>query len=709
MMKKIILVVLFVSVFVGFWFFGGNQFLQLGYIKSQLGYLQSQVDQNFFQSVSLFFLVYVLSTAFSLPGAALLTLLAGGLFGVVWGVVIVSFASTLGASFAFLSSRLVFRDFFQDKFKSQLKAMNQEILKKGGSYVLTLRLLPIFPFFMVNLVLGLTPISLTHFYLFSQIGMLPGTVIYVNAGTQLSQIETLSGLLSPAIIFSFLLLGIFPFLVRIFTSSLQKRKLYSRFQRPKSFDYNMVVIGAGSAGLVSSYIAAATQAKVALIEREKMGGDCLNTGCVPSKALLRTAKFIQETREAKELGIEQVNVQFKFSEIMARVQEVIRKIEPHDSIERYTSLGVECFKGQAKILSPFEVQVGDRTLTTRNIILATGASPRMLTTPGIEQVQPLTSDNLWSLKSLPEKLIVVGGGPIGCEMAQAFSMLGSKVILIEGSARLMSKEDLDVSNLIEKKFQKLGIQILKQAELIEFRGGKTKSLHLKVMGHAETFEFDEILVAIGRVPRLKGFGLEEIGVEVDQKHQLVVDPFLRTNFPNIFACGDLVGPYQLTHAAAHQAWHASVNALFGQFKRFRVDYRVIPWVTYTSPEVARVGLSEDEAAAQGIPYEVTRYGIDDLDRAIADSNDEGFVKVLTQPGKDEILGVLIVSVSAGEMLQEFVLAMKYGIGLNKILGTIHPYPTMVEANKYSAGVWKKKQTPDWVLSFARKFHAWKRS
>ncbi len=475
-------------------------------------------------------------------------------------------------------------------------------------------------------------------------------------------------------------------------------------------DYNLIVIGGGSAGLVSSYIASAVKAKVALIEKHKMGGDCLNTGCVPSKALIRSAKILSYIKRHKDYGIKSAEATFDFAEIMERVQSVIKKVEPHDSVERYSSLGVDCFTGEAKILSPHEVSVNGKTLTTNNIIIATGARPAVPNIPGLDKVPYLTSDNIWEIRELPKRLVVAGGGPIGSELVQCFARLGSKVTQIQRGPEIMKKEDDEIAQAIRKRFTEEGVDVSVNSHFKEVvvEGGKQFAV-IEKNGNIERIEFDKILMAIGRTANTKGFGLEEIGVKLTKQGTIEVDEYLRTTtHKNIYACGDVAGPYQFTHTAAHQAWYCAVNALFSPLKKFKVDYSVIPWCTFTDPEVAQVGLNEKAAKAQGIPYEVTRYGIDDLDRAIADEEDHGVVKVLTVPGKDKILGVTILGYHAGDLIAEYILAMKHGLGMNKILGTIHIYPTMAEANKYVAGNWKKAHAPEGLLKLVEKFHNWRR-
>ncbi|AJF06621.1 FAD-dependent oxidoreductase [Geoalkalibacter subterraneus] len=707
--KKILIVLAIAIVVALFFAFDLQRYLTLAELKARQEAFQDFYTANRALTLGAYFLLYVIVTALSLPGAAVMTLAGGALFGFLPALVVVSFASTIGATLAFLVSRFLLRDWVQSKFKKRLKALNAGIEKDGGFYLFTLRLVPIFPFFVINLAMGLTPMRTRTYYWVSQVGMLAGTAVYVNAGTQLGQIETLGGILSPQLLLSFALLGIFPLLARKGVDIMQKRRSLKDFPKPEKFDYNTVVLGAGSAGLVSAYIAAAVKAKVALVEKDKMGGDCLNTGCVPSKALIRTAKMLAYGRRAQEFGLQKTKTDFDFAEVMERVQAVIKKVEPHDSVERYTGLGVECIKGEARITSPYTVQVGERTLTSRSIIVATGAEPFVPPIPGLDQVDYLTSDNLWQLRQLPKRLVVLGGGPIGCEMTQAFARFGAQVTQVEMGPRLMSREDADVADFVRERFEAEGVRVLTEhaAREVQVNGGE-KILVCEHGGERVELPFDALLVAVGRRARTTGFGLEELGVHVSDRGTIDTDPFLRTNFPNIFCAGDVAGPYQFTHTAAHQAWYAAVNALFGDFKKFRADYSVIPWCTFTDPEVARVGLNEAEAREEEIEHEVTRFELAELDRAIAEGEDHGWIKVITPPGKDKILGVTIVGTHAGDLLAEYVLAMKHGLGLNKILGTIHPYPTLAEANKMAAGEWKKAHVPEKLLVWIEKYHAWRR-
>jgi pyruvate/2-oxoglutarate dehydrogenase complex dihydrolipoamide dehydrogenase (E3) component/uncharacterized membrane protein YdjX (TVP38/TMEM64 family) len=703
---RLAVVLLVAAAAAAFFAAGGQRYLSLDNLKAQQAALEQWRAAHPAAAAAAFFAAYVAVTGLSLPGATLLTLAAGALFGWLWGTVLVSFAASIGATVAFLASRFVLRDWVERSYGAQLRAIDRGVEKEGGFYLFTLRLIPAVPFFVINLAMGLTRMRVRTFYWVSQLGMLAGTLVYVYAGTRLGTITSLRDLLDWRLIAAFLLLGFFPLIAKRILDAYQARRVYARWQRPARFERNLVVIGAGSAGLVSAYIAAAVRAKVTLIEKHRMGGDCLNTGCVPSKALLRSAKLAWQIRNAQKYGIRQASAEFDFADVMERVERVIKSVEPHDSAERYAGLGVECIHGEAKITSPWTVEVDGKVLTTRSIVIAAGARPIVPPIPGIEAATVLTSENLWSLRELPPRMVVLGGGPVGCELAQAFCRFGSKVTQVEMLPRLLAREDPDVSEMVRARFVDEGIEVL-----TGHRAARCEGPHVLVCEHAgreKRVEFDALLCAVGRIPNTTGFGLEALGIPVTAARTVETNEYLQTLYPNIYACGDVAGPYQFTHTAAHQAWFASVNALFGGLRSFRVDYSVIPWATFTDPEVARVGLNETEASAQNIRYETTVYGMDELDRAIADDAAYGWVKVLTVPGKDRILGATIVAEHAGELIVEFISAMKHGVGLSKILGTIHIYPTLAEANKYAAGAWKKAHAPGRVLRGLERYHAWRR-
>ena len=721
MIKKIVLIFAVLIGVIGFFYFDLNELLTLEGLKGSMDQFEQYKTQSPWLVIGGFFVVYILVTALSLPGAAILTLAAGALFGLVQGVLVASFASSIGATLAFLTSRYLLRDTIKQRFPDRLASIDAGVKKEGGFYLFTLRLVPIFPFFLINLLMGLTAIKARTFYWVSQIGMLAGTFVFVNAGTQLAQIEQLSGILSFNLLASFALLGLFPLIAKGILTILKKRRVYKNYNKPKKFDRNMIVIGAGAGGLVTSYIAATVKAKVTLIEAGEMGGDCLNYGCVPSKALIKSAKVVEQIRHGERYGLNNTQPDFAFKNIMSRIHKVIADIAPNDSVERYTDLGVEVLKGYAKLIDPWTVEIalndgGTQILTARAIVIATGARPFVPDLPGLEETGYVTSDTLWDkfakLDKAPSKLVVLGGGPIGCELAQAFARLGSAVTQIERGTRLMKKEDVEVSVFAQEALTESGVTILtsQQAIRCETRDGKK---HIIVAPKGSTddqqetaIEYDELICAVGRSARLEGYGLDTLGI--DTERTISTDEYLETLYPNIYAAGDIVGPYQFTHVASHQAWYAAVNGLFGHLKKFKVDYRVIPWTTFIDPEVARVGLNEQEAIDKGIDFEVTRYDFKDLDRAVTESANHGFIKVITPKGKDKILGVTIVAEHAGDLMAEFVLAMKHNLGLNKILGTIHIYPTWAEGNKYAAGEWKRNHAPTKALQLLEKYHTWRR-
>ena len=714
MPKRKAALVLALGIFVGLYFaFDLGQFLNLQTLKAQQENIATFQSAKPALTVLIFFCLYVLTTAVSLPGAALLTLASGAIFGVFWGTLIASFASSLGATLALIMSRFLLRDWVMQRFGQRLATIDEGIKHEGAFYLFTLRLVPAFPFFLVNLLFGLTAMKARTFYWVSQLGMFAGTAAYVNAGTQLGKIDSLSGVLSPAVLGSFLLLGTLPLIARKIVEIGRANKVFAGWKKPRHFDRNLVVIGAGSAGLVTAYIAAAVKAKVTLVEKQRMGGDCLNTGCVPSKALIRSARLLSHMARSQEFGIASARAEFDFATVMERVQSVIRAVEPHDSIERYSALGVDVVEGSARIVSPWAVEITHKDgsiqrLSTRSMVIATGARPFVPPIPGIEEVGYLTSDTVWALRELPKRLIVLGVGPIGSELTQAFARFGAQVTQVEMAPRILIREDPEVSEIVTHRFIKEGIAVLVNHKARQFviENGE-KFLIAEHQEHDVRIPFDAVLVAVGRVANLTGFGLEEMGITAGKT--VDTNEFLQTRFPNIYAAGDVAGPFQFTHTAAHQAWYAAVNALFDPLKKFKTDYSVIPWATFVEPEVARVGLNEQEAKEKSVAYESSVYAIDELDRAIADSEAHGFIKVLTVPGKDRILGVTIVGEHAGDLIAEYVLAMKQGIGLNKILGTIHIYPTLAEANKYVAGVWRRAHAPQRLLAWIERFHTWRRS
>jgi len=705
--SRILLLGLLVGALGFFFVLDLGRFLTLDFLRAQQAALEGFRDAHPGRTVALYMALYVGIAGLSLPGAAILSLVGGALFGVLWGTVIVSFASTAGATLAFLVGRFLFREAIERRFSGAMGVLNEGIRKDGALYLFMIRLVPIFPFFVVNLAMSLTAIRVVPFFIVSQVGMLPGTAIYVNAGTQLAGIESLAGILSPRVLGAFALLGVFPLVATWIVRVVNRHRVLRGWQRPRRFDRNLIVIGGGAAGLVTAYIAAAVKARVTLIEKAAMGGDCLNTGCVPSKALIRTAHFMHDVKRHKKLGVQHAEAAVNWEDVMARVHRVVDTIAPHDSPERYEGLGVEVIQGEARITGPWTVEVNGQALTSRHIVIASGAEPAIPPIPGLEEVGYWTSETLWGLKENPGRLLVLGGGPIGCELAQAFARLGAHVTLVERAPRILMGEDADVAAVVRAALEEDGVRILNDCAVEGFL--RVADEMTATTNSGESISFDRLLLAVGRKARVEGFGLEDVGVTLTPEGRIETDAYLQTRIPSIYAAGDCVGPHLYTHAASHQAWHAAVNALFwNPFKRFKVDSRFLPHATYTDPEVARVGLSESEATARGIAVEVTRFDLAGSDRALADEAARGFVKVLTVPGKDRILGATVVGSRGGELIAQFTLAMKHGIGLNKILGTIHPYPTLAEANKSVAGVWKRAHAPTGVLRWVERYHRWRR-
>ena len=705
---KLLVLIAVIGAALALYFGGGAEYLTLAKLQSLLGQARSQVDAHPLGAALAFAGLYIVVTALSLPGATLLTLFAGAVFGLWRGVLIASFSASIGATLAMLVSRYLLRDSVRARFGERLKGIDAGVEREGGFYLFALRLVPLFPFFVINLAMGLTAIRAWTFYWVSQLGMLAGTFVFVNAGRELGQLQSLSGILSWRLLLAFAALGLLPLIARKFLNGWRAHRVYKDWNKPKAFDRNLVVIGAGAAGLVTSYIAATVRAKVTLIEKAEMGGDCLNRGCVPSKALIRAARAASEAREGARFGVSTGKVEIDFAAVMAHVRASICSIAPHDSPERYRTLGVDVVQGEAMIVSPWEVEVDGRTLTTRNIVIAAGGRPLIPKIPGLDQVAYLTSDTIWDLAALPKRLVILGGGPIGCELAQAFARLGSAVSLIEMGQQLIGREDADVAGVVQAALEHDGVDVRLAHKAIEVKSGDAPALVVEHAGDRTEIAFDALLLAIGRSANVEGYGVDKLDLGLRKNQTIETDEFLRTRFPNIYCVGDVTGPYQLTHAGAHQAWYAAVNALFGGVKSFRADYRLLPACTFTEPEAARVGLREAEAKEQGTEVEVVKYELSGLDRAIAEGATAGFVKVLVVPGKDKILGASIVGERAGELIAVFVLAMKHGIGLDKVLGTVFAYPTFAEAIKAVAGERRKRHQPAKLLDLAERYHRWQR-
>lgn len=693
-----------------------DRLLTLEQARSQVDALQAWKTAAPWQAMAAFFGVYVLVATLSLPGAAVLTLLAGAIFGLFWGIVLTSFASSLGATGAFLVARFVLREAVAARFGVRLAGIERGIARDGAFFLFALRLAPVVPFFVVNLLMGLTVLPARTFYWVSQAGMLAGTAVYVNAGLQLATLEGFGDVLSARLLVSFTLLGLFPWLARSALRRWRRRRVYAPWTRPRHFDRNLVVIGGGAAGLTSAYVAAATKASVTLVEAHEMGGDCLNHGCVPSKTLIKSSRLAYQLRTAGGYGVMTGPMHIDFKSVLARVRQVVADIAPHDSVARYKALGVDVVIGHARVVDPWTVDIaldggGCRRLTTRAIVIATGARPVVPAIPGLDETGYVTSDTLWdtlaTFDHAPGRVVVLGGGPIGCELAQALARLGSRVTQVEMGPRILGREDDDVAALASAALASDGVEILAEHTASRCRrDGEDKYLVVEHGATRRHLPFDLLICAVGREARLSGYGLESLAVETART--IHTDEYLETLLPNVYAAGDVAGPYQFTHTAAHQAWYATINALFGDVWRFAANYSAVPWTTFIDPEVARVGLNEQDALAARIPFDVTRFDFADLDRAITDGATRGFVKVLTVPGKDRILGASIVGPHAGELLAEFVLVMRWNLGLGKLLATVHAYPTFAEANKYVAGAWRRQHAPARILGLLRRYHTWRR-
>ena len=706
-MKRIIIfLAIIASIIFAVSYFDIGSYLSFSELKARQAEFQTSVEQNPVTSAAIYFIIYILATAASIPGAVILTLAGGALFGLFKGTLLVSFASTIGALIAYLAARYFMRDFVQNKFSDRLTVINNKIQQEGASYLLFLRLVPIFPFFLINLVMGLTPIRTWTYYWVSQLGMFPATLVYVNAGTQIAKISSPADIASLPLLFALALLGLLPFISKGIMSVIKSQQVYKRFTKPKSFQYNSIVLGGGSAGLVAAYTSSTLKGKVALVEREKMGGDCLNTGCVPSKAILRSAKYISDIKHHADFGLTHASCDYQFADIIQRVKYKIATIEPKDSVERYTELGVECHQGNANVLSPWEVEVNGKILTGKNIIIATGATPFIPKVKNLEQIPYYTTDTIWSLTELPEKLLVIGAGPIGCELGQAFARLGSEVTIIQRDERILPNEDEAASKLVEESLIKDNINLLTNFNSDEFTSTENKlSLVGKQEGKDVQIDFTHLLIATGR--KANTDGLEAINLEVNQQNRLVTNAHLQTKYPNIYACGDVTSSMQYTHTASHQAWYAAFNALFNPLKKFKCTLDNIPRAVFTDPEITSLGITEQHAINNGIEHQVTTFPMDDIDRAITDNATTGFIKVITAGKSDKILGVCIVGEHASELIAEFVLAKTNKLGLNSILKTVHIYPTKSEINRMVAGKWRRTKLTERISNILIKYQQWR--
>ena len=705
-MKKALLLIAAISCFAFILLSASGIDWSLAGLREQQNELAQAFHAQPLHFASLFFAFYIIVTALSLPMATILTLAAGAIFGFSKGLIIVSFASTIGASLAFLIARYIARDWIQMRYSNALEKINRKVEEEGALYLFFLRMVPLFPFGLVNVAMAMTPIRLGTYYWVSQLGMLPATMVYVNACAQLASIHSAHDILSGELIFSFLLLGLLPLVTNKFMHYLRQRRAYQGFQRPSHFDYHNIVIGGGAGGLVAAYSSATLQAKVALIEASKMGGDCLNTGCVPSKSILRSAKYVHSLNQAQHYGVAKVDYQLQFADIRQRIMQKIERIAPKDSRQRYRELGVDCIQGQAKVISPWQVEVNGKTLNTRNITIATGARPCTLDLPGLSEITYYTSDTIWSLQELPSELLIIGAGPIGCELAQAFQRLGAQVSMVFPSGHILNREDPELAAVAEEALVADGIELLPHFKSLRCETTAAGSCLIgEQNGNTKQLNFSHLLIAVGRQANLAG--LEALALETNEQGRLVSNDTMQTRFNNVYTCGDVTSPLNYTHVAAHQGWYAAANASFAPFKRFRCSLDHVPLAIFTDPEIASLGLNEIQAKQKQIDYKLTRFDMNEIDRAITDEHDTGFIKVLTPVNSDKILGVQIVAEGASELIHEFVLARTHGLGLNKILQSIHLYPSRSEINRFVAGKWRRERFSDRAKQLLQRYQAWR--
>lgn len=691
-----------------------GQYFTLAYFRSQHAAIHAQYAEQPWYAALVFIVIYIPVAATSLPGGALMTLAAGAFFGALWGTVVISIASTIAATITFLGSRFWFRDLIQNKFSDSLRLINSGIERDGALYLFLIRLTPLFPFFVVNVVMGLTPIPTLTFIWVSQIGMIPVTAILVNAGTEVAALDDLSGLLSPGLVASLIFCGVLPLLGRKLAAYLRSRRLLRRYAKPKQFDCNLICLGGSKAAIVAANAAASMKAKVMLIAPPTKPDGALVSGDALSKELVRCAQFLFETHRAHQRGIRSVRTSCDLADLVAEVQRRIADQQRY-AAEWCSKHGITCISGEPMIVSPYAVKVRDRTLTTRSIVIATGSRMSIPIIAGIEKTNYYTADTLLALRVPPRRLLVVGGGSSGCELAQLFARLGSQVTLIETQQRLLASEDADVSELLLCQFQREGIDVRLGCLAQEFTVTEDrKALLYSRTGGAqrtpERVEFDELIVACGRIADTHDIGLEALGISVGDDGTVDVDEHLQTVYPNIYACGDVAAPFRFSHGAMSEASYAAFNALF-RLKRYKVNYSLMPWSALTDPEIARIGINEQEAATRAITHETAQYSYDESpDRLTATHEGEGLIKALTVPGKDKILGVTIVGPNASQLIAEFALAMAHGIGLSKMRATRHPYTGMggVQRQATVPGWAMSGQEPIWLSRTLERFHTWQR-
>jgi pyruvate/2-oxoglutarate dehydrogenase complex dihydrolipoamide dehydrogenase (E3) component/uncharacterized membrane protein YdjX (TVP38/TMEM64 family) len=693
-----------------------------------------------------FTFIYIIAVVAALPGSAL-SIAAGALFGSVLGVILVSIGATVGASLAFLISRYFARESMVNWLgkNERFQRLDRLTEEQGAAIVALTRLVPLFPFNLLNYGFGLTRVPFWTYVFWSWLCMLPGIILYVVGADAVAKVLA-QGKIPWYLVGAFLAVLIFLVIVvryakgRLGTSD--KAAPAGKASNPADLPatpevspldeynqelvanvrpgdwinpepaavYNLVVIGAGTAGLVTAAGAAGLGAKVALVERHLMGGDCLNYGCVPSKAVIRSSRLCAELSRAGTLGIQTpAGVEVDFAAVMARMRRLRAGISEHDSARRFRDLGVDVFLGQARFTGRDSIEVGGKTLRFKKAVIATGGRAVHPNIPGLSEAGFLTNETVFSLTERPGRLLVMGGGPIGCEFAQAMQRLGCQVTLLHKYDRLMNREDPDAAKIVQKIFLKEGITLIYNAKPLRVdRGGTGKVVQYEHDGQAGVIEVDEILIGAGRAPNVEGLNLEAAGVayEGGKGRGVVVNDKLQTANPNIYAAGDVCLPYQFTHLADASARIVIQNALF--FGSKKLSALTIPWCTYTDPEVAHVGLSEQEAQKKKIAYQIFMKPLKEVDRAILDGEEEGFVKILVKAGSDKILGATIVASHAGEMISEVTCAMAGNVGLGALAGVIHPYPTQAEAIRATGDLYNRTRLTPFVKNLFTRFLAWRR-
>jgi pyruvate/2-oxoglutarate dehydrogenase complex dihydrolipoamide dehydrogenase (E3) component/uncharacterized membrane protein YdjX (TVP38/TMEM64 family) len=745
--RFVILVGLIVGVAVGFLFLPVRQwFMQFESYVQSLGAVGPIVVV----------LAYVICTVFFIPGSAI-TIGSGTLFGLKTGFFVVVVGANLGALCSFLLARTFLRERVARwaEGNPKFRSLDQAIGQQGFKMVLLTRLSPIFPFVLLNYFLGLTAVRTTSYVLANLLGMLPATFLFVYIGAAArdaitGQMAASAGLLQQVLKYVGLLatVGVVVMVTRIARKALREAEAAQgsgRAEKPRidaeheptpvagmmlvndphdrqlienchppgwqnptpAGKYNLVVIGAGTAGLVSAAGAAGLGARAALIERTLLGGDCLNVGCVPSKGLIRAARAAHEARSGKEFGVQlKCEPTATFSAAMERMRRLRAGISAHDSAERFRKLGVDVYIGHGRFVDPSVVEVDGRRLKFDRAVIATGARPAELSIPGLRDADYYTNETIFTLTQLPKCLAVIGAGPIGCELAQCFRRFGSEVVVITDGTEVLPKEDPDAAAIIRKQLEHEGVRIVTRGLIQRVSvNGAGKTLTLKSNGNSDEIRCDAILVSVGRQPNLEGLGLEEAGVEFTRSG-VVVNERMRTSNRRIYAAGDVCSKYKFTHAADAMARIVIANALF--FARRKVTDLVIPWCTYTDPEIAHVGYYEKDARAAGFDVATITESLNHVDRAILDGEDEGFARVHYDRKSGRILGGTLVARHAGEMINELTLAMVTKQNMSSLSSTIHSYPTQAEVlRKIGDAYMRTKLTPTVKKAFAT-WLAWRR-